>query len=152
MLELQANYLFIRILSLETVSSDRTMQTVSFRFLPLRSTESPLNNSNSSILAWDKATTELSSFAASSTISRLGRSFFFKMAVAKSSPLERPKVRGFKQLKNEQLTFRGRLLLFSGSYCRLGLWISSDEKSFFVTRRLNTGRDKALLNGVDEWS
>ena len=60
-------YLFILILSAETVSSDKTMQTASLRFFPLRSTESPRNNSNSSILDWDKATTELSSLAASST-------------------------------------------------------------------------------------
>ena len=78
---------FIRILSSDTVSSERTMQTVSFRFFPLSKTESPRNNSNWSILDWESATTELSSLAASSTINRLGRSFFFKMAVANSSPL-----------------------------------------------------------------
>ena len=82
------NYLFIRILSVETVSSERTIHTVSFRFLPLSKTESPLKSSNSSILAWDKATTELSSLAASSTIKRFGLSFFFKIAVDKSSVLK----------------------------------------------------------------
>ena len=42
----------------------------------------------SSPVTWDIATTELSSLTASSTRSRLGLSFFFRMAVAKSSDLK----------------------------------------------------------------
>ena len=95
---------FIRILSSDTVSSERTMQTVSFRFFPLSKTESPLNNSNWSILDCESATTELSSLAASSTINRLGRSFFFKMAVANSSPLVLEKNKELKlKIDSEQI-------------------------------------------------
>lgn len=45
--------------SSKTVSSERTMQTLSFLFLPLRRTVSPLKSWSSSILARERATTEL---------------------------------------------------------------------------------------------
>lgn len=76
---------FIRIFSLGQVSSERTMQTVSLRLFPFNSTVSPRNNCSSSILAWERQTIELSSFVASSTRRRFGRSLRFKIAVAKSS-------------------------------------------------------------------
>ena len=53
--------------------------------LTLRRTVSPLKSWSSSILAMDRATTELSSLTASSTIRRLGRFFWFRIAVANSS-------------------------------------------------------------------
>lgn len=76
---------FIRIFSLWHVSSERTMQTVSLRLFPFSRTVSPRNNCNSSIFAWDRETMELSSFVASSTMRRLGRSLRLRIAVAKSS-------------------------------------------------------------------
>ena len=78
--------------------------TVSFLLFPFNKTVSPLNNCNSSIFSyninnfsnnvilikeqvtWERATTELSSFTASSTIKRLGLDFWLRMAVA-SLPL-----------------------------------------------------------------
>ena len=78
---------FIRIRSLGHVSSARTIQIVSRRFLPLSITVSPRNNCNSSIFCWERATTLLSSFTASSMIRRLGRSFRLRMAVANLSSL-----------------------------------------------------------------
>ena len=69
-------HLFIRILPASHVSSARTMQTVSFRRFPLISTVSPRKSWSSSIVARLSATTELSSFDASSTIRRLGFFFF----------------------------------------------------------------------------
>lgn len=80
---------FMRIFSLGQFSSESTMHTVSLRRRPFNSTVSPRNSWSSSILACDKATTELSSFNASSTNSRLGRSLRFRMAVARSSLLMR---------------------------------------------------------------
>lgn len=79
---------FMRIFSSGQVSSDNTIQTVSFLRFPFRSTVSPLNNCNSSIFACDNATTELSSLTASSTINLLGRSLRRKIAVARSSGLK----------------------------------------------------------------
>ena len=76
--------LFILILFTSQVSSARTMQTVSFLRFPLRRTVSPRNNCSSSILLGWRATTELSSFVASSTIKRLGRFFCSRMASEKS--------------------------------------------------------------------
>ena len=51
-LRLFRTHLLILILSSVTVSSDRTMQTVSRLLLPFRRTVSPLNNWSSSILVW----------------------------------------------------------------------------------------------------
>lgn len=76
---------FMRIFSFGHVSSERTMQTVSFRLLPFNSTVSPRKSCNSSIFACERQTIELSSFVASSTRRRFGRSLRFKIAVAKSS-------------------------------------------------------------------
>merc|ERR1719192_2444886 len=76
-LKLFLTTLFMRILSSVTVSSLRTMQTLSFLFFPFSSTVSPRNNCSSSILARESATTLLSSLTASSTSSLLGFSFFF---------------------------------------------------------------------------
>lgn len=82
---------FIRIFSFGQLSSDSTIQTVSLRRRPFSRTVSPRNNCNSSILACDSATTELSSFKASSTSNRFGRSLRFRIAVAKSSGLKHKK-------------------------------------------------------------
>lgn len=76
---------FMRIFSFGQLSSDRTIQTVSFLRFPFNKTVSPRNNCNSSILACDRLTIELSSLVASSTRRRFGRSLRFKIAVAKSS-------------------------------------------------------------------
>lgn len=87
-LRLFLTFLFMRIFSSLHVSSERTIQTVSFLRFPFSKTVSPLNNWSSSILAWDKATTELSSLTASSTKSLFGRSFLRRIAVARSSGLQ----------------------------------------------------------------
>ena len=62
-------------------SSANTMHTVSLRFFPFTRTVSPRNSCNSSIFAGDNATTELSSFTASSvrqmSVSR--RQIFFRV-------------------------------------------------------------------------
>eukprot|EP01139_Manchomonas_bermudensis_P001218 Amastigsp_a1520_219.p6 type:complete len:121 gc:universal Amastigsp_a1520_219:382-20(-) len=79
--------LLSRILASGHVSSASTMQTVSRRFLPFRSTVSPRKRLRRSIVAVCIATTELSSFVASSTMRRFGRSFWRRMAVAVSSSL-----------------------------------------------------------------
>ena len=159
----------MRILSVETESSERTMQTVSLRFFPLSKTESPRKSSSSSILVWDKATTELSSLAASSTISRFGRSFFLRMAVAKSSPdLNTYSVKSCNRinLKNTYLaSFFGPILIL---WSNLMKWraatfirenspapapLCSKYTSITIqSRSLHTGRDKALLNGADDRS
>ena len=76
---------FMRIFSLGHVSSDKTMQTVSLRRLPFKSTVSPRKSCNSSIFVCERQTMELSSLVASSTNKRLGFGFCFKIAVAKSS-------------------------------------------------------------------
>ncbi|CAN8028631.1 unnamed protein product, partial [Ixodes persulcatus] len=79
---------FMRIFSEGQVSSDSTMHTVSRRFLPFsRTTWSPKILMANCALAWDRATTELSSLMASSTRSRLGLVLVLRMAVAKSSGL-----------------------------------------------------------------
>lgn len=75
----------MRILSLGQLSTARTIQTVSLRRFPFSRTVSPLNSCSSSILAWERHTTELSSLVDSSTSSLLGRSFLRRMAVARSS-------------------------------------------------------------------
>jgi len=66
------------------------MHTVSFRFFPLSSTVSPLNSSSVSIVDGFRATTELSSFVASSTSSLLGDFLRSRMAVEKSFFLSAP--------------------------------------------------------------
>ncbi|CAN7944609.1 unnamed protein product, partial [Ixodes hexagonus] len=86
---------FMRIFSEGHVSSESTMQTVSRRFLPFSRTVSPRKSISSKqyeggpALACDRATTELSSLMASSTRSRLGLVLVLRMAVAKSSGLQR---------------------------------------------------------------
>ena len=52
-------HLLMRILSLDTVSSDKTMQTVSFLRLPFNRTVSPLNSCSSSIFACGKREMQL---------------------------------------------------------------------------------------------
>ena len=69
-------HLFILILPSSHCSSASTMHTVSFRRLPLISTVSPRKSESSSIVCVFSATTELSSFPASSTTRRLGFFFF----------------------------------------------------------------------------
>lgn len=97
-----------RILASSTVSSASTMHTVSFRFFPcmansmqwrldkpgywqtfygsstLRSTVSPRKSCSVSMVLRLRATTELSSLTASSTMSRLGLFLRSKIAVLKS--------------------------------------------------------------------
>lgn len=90
-LRLFLTILFMRIFSSGQLSSASTIQTVSFLRFPLRRTVSPRNNLSSSILSCERATTELSSFVASSTRSLLGRSLRRRIAVAKSSGLDRNK-------------------------------------------------------------
>lgn len=70
----------MRILLSSTVSSWSTMQTVSLRFFPLMRTVSPRKRLFFSIVLGCSATTELSSFTASSTTRRL--SFFFRSRIA----------------------------------------------------------------------
>eukprot|EP00160_Parvularia_atlantis_P008070 Unigene1729_Nuclearia_a/m.5310 Unigene1729_Nuclearia_a/g.5310 ORF Unigene1729_Nuclearia_a/g.5310 Unigene1729_Nuclearia_a/m.5310 type:complete len:430 (-) Unigene1729_Nuclearia_a:9-1298(-) len=77
--------LLTRTLVSSTVSSARTMSTVSLRFLPLIRTVSPRNSCSFSIVAVCIDTTELSSLVASSTMSRLGDDLRRRMAVAVSS-------------------------------------------------------------------
>lgn len=62
--------LFMRILPSSQNSSARTMHTVSLRFLPLMRTVSPRKSCSSSIFCRLSATTELSSFTASSATRR----------------------------------------------------------------------------------
>lgn len=80
---------FMRIFSSGQASSESTMQTVSLRRFPFSNTVSPLNNCSSSILAWDNETIELSSLVASSTNKRFGRSLRFKIAIDRSSGLQK---------------------------------------------------------------
>ena len=68
---------------------------------------SPRNNCSSSILSWERATTELSSFTASSTISLLGLDLMRRMAVAKSSLIELMRELGEEE-KGEKGGGRGR--------------------------------------------
>mmetsp|Transcript_1894 Transcript_1894/g.4711 ORF Transcript_1894/g.4711 Transcript_1894/m.4711 type:complete len:221 (+) Transcript_1894:1457-2119(+) len=77
-------HLFMRILGCSHVSSARTMQTVSLRFLPLMSTVSPRKSCSASMVSVLRATTELSSLVASSTMRRLGDFLRSRMAVEKS--------------------------------------------------------------------
>ena len=83
-LRLFRTHLLILILSLLTVSSESTMQTVSRLRFPFNNTVSPLNNCNSSIFACESETTELSSFTASSTHNLFGLSLVRRIAVSKS--------------------------------------------------------------------
>jgi len=62
-------------------SSANTMHTVSLRFFPFTRTVSPRNSCNSSIFAGDNATTELSSFTASSVRQMsVSRQIFFRVS------------------------------------------------------------------------
>lgn len=101
---------FMRIFSFGQLSSDKTMHTVSFRRFPFSKTVSPRNNCSSSIFACERLTMELSSFVASSTRRRFGRSLRFKIAVAKSSFLfgrrkKQRKSKGFREIL-QSLKFR----------------------------------------------
>lgn len=73
--------LFILILPSSILLSTNAIHKVSFLFLPLIRTGSPLNIFNSYNLAADKQIAELSSFTASSTINLFGAFFLSKIAV-----------------------------------------------------------------------
>ena len=73
--------LFTRTLASSHESSASTMQMVSLRFLPRRSTVSPRKSWSSSIVAMFSDTVLLSSVTESSTTRRLGAFFRSRMAV-----------------------------------------------------------------------